>query len=196
MVFWGRAVSMILKISWSVASSSRNAPPSVDVSGWIMASSRERVVDDFVRRGPLACESGWCGIAVTELISLKCQAMQAAMETARSNSTCAVAARSCADGGGWFPRARRRRRCRSWRRTDERIEDQHHAALIFAREFADHQVAGAGSDFPIHECGRCRWADIRAGNAVRGRVRENSWPFRRSAAAGLRRIGRSARRCG
>src|SRR5580700_3439896 len=39
-VFCGRAVRMILKISWSEASSSRNAPPMEDSSDWIFASSR------------------------------------------------------------------------------------------------------------------------------------------------------------
>src|SRR5580704_6307378 len=39
-VFCGRAVRMILKISWSAASSSRNGPPMDDSSDWIFASSR------------------------------------------------------------------------------------------------------------------------------------------------------------
>ena len=40
MVRCGRAVRMILKISLSLASSSRNAPPVAEVSAWIVASSR------------------------------------------------------------------------------------------------------------------------------------------------------------
>src|ERR1700739_2262781 len=36
-VFCGRAVRIILKISWSEASSSRNAPPMCDSSCWVSA---------------------------------------------------------------------------------------------------------------------------------------------------------------
>ncbi len=42
------------------------------------------------------------------------------------------------------------------RRPDERIEHQHHATFIFAREFADHQMAGARGNFPIHHTGAVR----------------------------------------
>ena len=40
MVCCGRAVIMILKISCSLARSSRNLPPVAEMSGWIVASSR------------------------------------------------------------------------------------------------------------------------------------------------------------
>src|ERR1700678_2230535 len=40
MVCCGRAVIMILKISCSLASSSRNFPPVAELSGWIVAISR------------------------------------------------------------------------------------------------------------------------------------------------------------
>ena len=70
---------------------------------------------------------------------VKCQAMHAAIETARSNRSACSASASCAQVGA--------------RRTDERIEHQHHAALVLAREFADHQAAGFRGDFPVHEAG-------------------------------------------
>ena len=176
----GRAVMMILKISRSLTSSSRNAPPVADVCGSISASVAQRIVDDFARRCDRRDEIDRVRNCITEsnLVEVPRDARghrDGALETLGMFGGSQIAEIAA-------------------RQPDERIEHEHHAALVLAREFAHRHAAELAPSPSNRRSARYRSADTRAANGVRARARENGWPSRRSAAAELRRTDRSARR--
>ena len=128
---------MILKISCSFARSSRNAPPRVDVSGFDQGEFAQRVVDDFARRrhrrGEAVRAKLHHGINFVEVPG-----------DARSHRNGALESFGVLGCGQCRPAPSRGG-------PRKRIEHEHHAALVLAREFADHQLPGARGDFPVHE---------------------------------------------
>ena len=120
----------------------------VDVSGLDEGELAQRVVDDFAggghRRGEAVGAELQHGINFVEVPGDAGGHGDGALEALRcgceSDADCGrdVATASALTLG---------------RRADKGIEDQHHAALVFAREFADHQAAGLRGDFPIDEAG-------------------------------------------
>ena len=95
--------------------------------------------------------------------------MQAAMETARSKRSACSASASLAEVGA--------------RRSEERIEHEHHAAFVLARKFADHHAARFCRHFPIDETGAIGGHVFAQRMEFVAAAAEDSWRFRRSAAA-------------
>ena len=142
-VFCGRHVRMILKISRSAARAhqeTRRLRPTF--SARMSRQRAQRVVDDFARGRHRRRRTGPCEIESPNRFRGSATRSTRPSDTARSNRSACSASAICAQ----YPRAA----------AQQTVEHQHHAPLVLARKFAHHQLSRSSRWFSSRRIARCR----------------------------------------